>query len=93
MELQIYFAYFCLLFKIYQLAIIIEIEKINKDGDWEVVNTQYVRDMSRCAKQIERYKKIYALKNKSYRIFIKLGSKVNNIIEHIDISDFYYPND
>lgn len=59
------------------MSIVIELEIRNRDAEWIVKSTHYCSDFKNMKNKIKEIKKIYALHNKDYRIYMKLPSKLN----------------
>lgn len=72
----------------YNLPITIELEIPDGYGNWAVTNTKRCYTQNQVLTFIGRWKSLYALNNKDYRIYIITPSKANKLIPNIDISNF-----
>ena len=59
------------------MSILIELEIRNREAIWQLKSTHYCSDFKNMRNKIKEMKRIYALHNKDYRIFIRLSSKLN----------------
>jgi len=71
----------------YNLPVTLELEMPNKYGGWVVTNYKKCQTQSQVLTFIDRWKSLYALNNKCYRIHVITPSKANKMIKDIDISD------
>jgi hypothetical protein len=57
--------------------ILLELEILNDENEWQVMSSYYFNGMQHLKVKMKQIKKMYALHNKDYRIFITLQSKLN----------------
>jgi mRNA-degrading endonuclease RelE of RelBE toxin-antitoxin system len=55
----------------------LELEILNDKEQWEIMITNHFNDIQHLRRKIKDLKKIYALHQKDYRIYITLKSKIN----------------
>ena len=72
----------------YNLPLTLELEMPDMYGNWAVINSKRCHTQNQVNTFIERWKSLYALKQKSYKIFVVTPSKANKLIPQINISDF-----
>jgi hypothetical protein len=71
----------------YNLPLTLELEMPDIYGNWAVVVNKRCHTQNQVITFIERWKSLYALKQKSYKIYVVTPSKANKLITQINISD------
>jgi len=72
----------------YNLPLTLELEMPDIYGNWAVIISKRCQTQNQVLTYTERWKSLYALKQKSYKIYVVTPSKANKIIPQINISDF-----
>ena len=73
----------------YNLPITLELEMPDMYDNWAVIMNKRCYTQNQVITLIDRWKSLYALKNKSYKIYIVTPSKANKLIPNIDNSDIF----
>jgi len=55
----------------------LELEILNDRDEWEIMLTNHFNDIQHLRRKIKELKKIYALHQKDYRVYIIFQSKIN----------------
>ena len=72
----------------YNLPLTLELEMPDMYGNWAVIVNKRCHTQNQVITFIERWKSLYALKQKSYKIYVVTPSKANKFIPNTDIYDF-----